>query len=263
MESRPIAVDSSILVLPKGYLSGLTLFGAGFVGLLLIWAVASSAVQNAAILPNPLRVAIALSDLVSTGELWPNLAASLRRVSLGFAVGTFAALIASLVIGLFRSVERATEPMIELFRSIPPYALIPMAFLMFGVHESGKVFLLAYATFFPVLVSAAGAIANVPPRLAEAASTLGASRLFVVFRVIVPSALPQIAVGLRLGFGTAWISLIAAEMLGSSRGLGFMIADARETLNTPVVVAGMLVIGLIGYLSNRMFLLLEQKSQHR
>jgi ABC-type nitrate/sulfonate/bicarbonate transport system permease component len=250
-------------VLPKGYVSGLALFGIGFIGLISIWAAVSSTVQNAVFLPSPWRVALTLEALASAGDLWAHVSASLQRVAIGFFVGATAALSISLIIGLFRSVERAMEPMIELFRSIPPYALIPLAFLAFGIHEGGKVFLLAYATFFPVLVSAAGAISNVPPRLAEAAYTLGASHLFVVFRVIVPSALPQIAVGLRLGFGAAWISLIAAEMLGSSRGLGFMIADAREILNTPVVVAGMLLIGLIGYVSNRLFLLIELKSQTR
>lgn len=256
-------IDSSLLELPIRHLSGIVIYATGLIMLILIWSATAYLVANKVFLPGPLDVGLALDRLFASGELGKQITASFTRVLLGFSIGAFFALLTGVIIGLLPKFEEAIEPMIELFRAIPPYAMIPFALLVFGVSDAGKLFILAYATFFPVLVSTVSGILNVPQRYVEAGRTLGASRAFTIGRIIIPAAFPQIAVGIRLGFGTAWIALIAAEMVAASNGLGFMIADARETLDTPVVVGGMLIIGLIGYLSNHLFLLLENCGRTR
>lgn len=261
MESS--ALDSSLLELPIRHLSNFSLYATGFVTLLLIWSASAYLVANKVFLPGPMDVGLALEHLSTSGELGKQITASFTRMVLGFAIGAVFALVLGTLIGLLPTVEEATEPMIELFRAIPPYAMIPLALLAFGISDVGKLFILAYATFFPVLVSTVGGISNVPLRYVEAGQTLGASRTFTISRIIIPAAFPQIVVGIRLGFGTAWIALIASEMVAASNGLGFMIADARETLDTPVVVGGMLIIGLIGYISNHFFLFLENWGRAR
>lgn len=244
-----------------GAATSVALYLVGFVGLLSIWFVASALLGNPLFLPGPVSVAEALSGLVADGSLEQNVMASLGRVLAGYALGAALALIAGVIIGVSRSLERPLEPVIELFRSIPPFAMIPLALLAFGIHPAGKIAILAYATFFPVLINTVSGISQVSNRLVEAAQTLGASKVFIVFRVLLPAAMPQVVVGLRLGFGSAWLALIAAEMVASSEGLGFLISDARELLETDVVLGGMFVIGMIGYLFNLAFTALERKSR--
>lgn len=239
--------------------TGAGLYLIGFVGLVCVWFVAASVLDNPLFLPSPTVVAEALAAMASDGSLEHNLLASLERVLLGYLIGATLALVLGVVIGTFHRVERAVEPLIELFRSIPPYAMIPLALLAFGVHPAGKLSVLAYATFFPVLINTASGVSNASGRLVEAAQTLGASRWFIIVHVLLPAAMPMIAVGLRLGFGAAWLALIAAEMVASSEGLGFLISDARELLETEVVLGGMLVIGLVGYLFNLAFVAIERK----
>lgn len=240
-------------------LSGFALYLVGFAALILIWSAASALFQNPTFLPTPLTVGKTVFRLTVDGVLLDHATASLQRVLAGFSIGAVAAILLGILIGLSATVEKATEPSVELFRSIPPYAMIPLALLAFGIHPAGKWGILAYATFFPVLVSTVAGISSTPKRLVEAARTLGASRVFIVIHVLLPAAIPQMVVGLRLGFGTAWLSLIAAEMVASSDGLGFLISDARELLETEIVLAGMLLIGLLGYAFNQLFILLERR----
>lgn len=239
-------------------LSGIGLYGIGFIILISIWTAASALFQKPLFLPTPLAVGETLVSLATEGALLRNVVASLQRVLIGFIVGSFAAITLGIFVGLSTRVERATEPLVELFRSIPPYAMIPLALLAFGIHPAGKWAILAYASFFPVLLNTVAGISHAPRRLVEAARTLGASPGFILRHVLLPAALPQIIVGLRLAFGAAWLALIAAEMVASSDGLGFLIADARELLETRVVLAGMLVIGVLGYTFNQVFCLLER-----
>ena len=251
--------DSSLIDPPPSRLSGIAPYLVGFGGVVGIWYIAAKLVGSSTFLPGPELVAKTLADLAESGVLFPNVVASLVRVLVGFSIGATAGILLGIVIGLFPRAERAVEPIVELARSIPPYAMISFAILAFGTGPEGKFIVLAYATFFPVLISTINGLSSVPPRLVEAAFTLGASRLFTIGRVMLPAATPQIMVGLRLGFGLAWLSLIAAEMVAASEGLGFMIADGRELLQTQIVMAGMVVIGVLGYLFNRLFVFAEHK----
>lgn len=257
--NSPVEAKQARAVASATYLTSVALYVVGFAILLLIWSVAAALLRNSLFLPSPIVVANSLSTLVADGSLVRNVAASFNRILAGYILGATLALVFGVLIGVFRSFERAVEPVIELFRSIPPFAMIPMALLAFGVQPAGKIAVLTYAAFFPVLVNTAAGVSLVPARLTEAARTLGASKTFIIFRVLLPAAMPQIIVGLRLGFGSAWLALIAAEMVASSEGLGFLISDARELLETDVVLGGMLVIGLIGYLFNLAFVSLERK----
>lgn len=244
-----------------GIVHHLLLYVTGFAALFLLWSVAALVVGNTVFLPSPLQVFRTLYKMLLSGELGRDVAVSVARVLLGFATGACIGVMLGIATGLNRTLFQAAEPLIELFRSIPPYAMIPFALLAWGVGDSGKVFILAYATFFPVILNTVAAVRNVPARLIEAGQTLGVGRSFLIRHVIIPAVIPQVLVGLRLGFGAAWIALIAAEMIGSSRGLGFVIADAREILDSATVIGGMLVIGLIGYSSNQIFLAVEQWSR--
>jgi ABC-type nitrate/sulfonate/bicarbonate transport system permease component len=155
--------------------------------------------------------------------------------------------------GLSRTFEAFFDPFVELFRPIPPYAYISIALLWFGTGFLGPVFIIFIATFFPVLLNTYTGIKGINVRLIEAARILGAKRTFILFKVIIPATLPSIVTGLRSGFGAAWLSLIAAEMVATSVGLGFLISDAREFVQTDVVIMGMIIIGLVGYSFNLVF----------
>ena len=249
-------VDGSRAILDR-----LSLYVFGFISLFLLWGLASFFVANPVFLPSPVLVLQVLYKQFSNGDLAHDIIVSVVRVLTGFFIGVGVAFPLGIAIGLNRTLFNAAEPIVEFFRAIPPYAMIPFALLAWGIGDFAQIFVLAYASFFPIVVNTIAAVQSVPGRLVEAAQTLGADSRFLVRHVVVPAAVPQVLVGLRLGFGAAWIALIAAEMVGASDGLGFLISDAREILDTPTVVGGMLVIGLIGYISNQALLAIEQWSR--
>lgn len=234
--------------------------GVGAIGLLVLWWGISYLMNNATLLPPPTRVAQALSNNLLNGSLVPHVLASLSRIFVGFLLALAVALPLGLLMGLSRRAEDLVDPFIELFRPIPPYAWIPIAIMWFGVGQLGPVFITFIAAFFPIVLNVTSSVKSVDPNLLSAARTLGASRSFAVYQVIVPAMLPQIMPGVRLGFGAAWLSLLAAELVASQSGLGFLISDARELLQTSTVIMGMAVIGLIGFAFNKLFFAIESRT---
>lgn len=229
----------------------------GFFILFIIWLLISLTLENPTFLPSPIIVLLRGKELLLNGTLHPHIITSIMRVFFGFLISAIVAISLGLLMAFNKYINLFVDPFIELIRPIPPYAFISLSLLWFGSGFWGPIFIICIATLFPVLLNTYSGVKQIDNKLVEAAKSLGASNQFVLFRVIIPAAIPSIITGLRLGFGAAWLSLIAAEMVGTSIGLGFLISDAREFVETDIVIMGMIIIGIIGYFINKLFLYLQ------
>jgi ABC-type nitrate/sulfonate/bicarbonate transport system permease component len=226
--------------------------------LVVVWTGLAHLLGNPTLLPDPLVVAATLGRLVATGTLFVHSGTSLGRVFLSWLLAAAVAIPLGIAMGRSEPVERFIRPVVELFRPISPIAWIPLAVLWFGIGLPGKVFIIFIGSFFPVLLNTVAGIKGVPPILITAARTFGCSPLQLTTRVCVPAALPTIATGLRISFGTAWMTIISAEMVAAKSGLGYMIIDGMEILRSDVVIVGMIVIGLLGFGFDTVFRGLER-----
>jgi ABC-type nitrate/sulfonate/bicarbonate transport system permease component len=215
-------------------------------GLLAPWYLAVALGVKPVILPPMEKVARSALELAESNVLWPSLLVSVLRVNAGFVLAVITAVPLGVVLGRSRPLFVACEPLIESFRFVIPFAWIPLAVLWFGTHEAGKVFIIWYAGFFLVLLHTIAGVRGVDPDLVKAARTLGAGERVIFYKVVLPAALPSTFTGLRIAFAACWIALIAAEMVAARSGLGYLIMDAREFLQTHVVLVGMAVIAVIG-----------------
>jgi len=181
-----------------------------------------------------------------SGELVGDALASVYRVLLGFLIGTGLALPLGLLMGASERTYVLMNPMVQVLRPIPPSAYIPLAILWFGLGNPPAVFLIVIGAFFPVLINTIAGVRHVEAIYLRAAQNLGAGRLTIFARVIVPAATPYVLTGMRIGIGTAFVVVIVSEMIAVNNGLGFRILEAREYFWTDKVIAGMFTIGLIG-----------------
>ena len=202
---------------------------------------------NPLLLPPPDKVLAAGIELTRTGELQHDIAASLYRVVVGFAIASVAGVATGLLVGTWRTLEDLLDPMIELLRPIPPLAFLPMMVLWFGIGEGSKIAFIAYAAFFPVFTTTLEGIKFVDPVLLRAASSLGATRGEMFRYVVLPAALPAIITGLRLAFGLSFFVIVAAEFIAADSGLGYLINDARTFFLVSNMLLGAAVIGIIGF----------------
>jgi NitT/TauT family transport system permease protein len=201
------------------------------------------------ILPGPIAVAGGIVDLLRHGILFKYIVASLFRVTWGFSLAALLAIPLGLMLGWFQRGEMAFYPLIQIFRPISPLAWIPIAILWFGVGDSAAIFLIFVGCFFPMLLIAMSAVRNIPSIYINAGRNFGLSSSEFVTRVLYPAVIPQLLVGLRITLGIAWLVVVAAEMISVNSGLGFLIVDARNAGNRyDLVVAGMVIIGVIGLL---------------
>jgi NitT/TauT family transport system permease protein len=197
--------------------------------------------------PKPIEVARAIVELIRHGLLLKYVVASLFRVSWGFALATVVGVPFGLVLGWYGRAAQAFNPLIQIFRPISPIAWIPVAILWFGVSDAAPIFLIFLASVFPITVSAMAAVRNMQPVYVRAAKNFGLSEWELFRQVIFRACLPQIITGLRIALGIAWLVVVAAEMIAVNSGLGYLIIDARNAgKRYDLVVAGMLMIGLIG-----------------
>jgi ABC-type nitrate/sulfonate/bicarbonate transport system permease component len=227
--------------------------------LLLWWLVSATGLINPVLLPAPGEVLSAFVQSVRDGTIWINTWASLLRVLEGFLLGFSIAVPLGVLMGNSRVARGLIEPLIELIRPIPPIAIIPIMILWFGIGELSKIFIIAYGAFFPILVNTMAGFREVDPVLIRAARTLGAGRWQIFRDVVLRSALPFIIVGARLGMGLAFIVLVAAELIASSEGLGFLINDARYNFRTDRVFLGMILIGVLGFVLNKLLIEIERR----
>jgi len=211
------------------------------------------------ILPGPVAVATALVELVRHGLLLKYIVASLFRVTWGFALACVTAIPLGLALGWYQRGEMALNPLSQILRPISPLAWIPLAILWFGVGDLSSIFLIFVGCFFPLLLTAMSAVHNIPAVYIHAGRNFGLSSGAFVARVLYPAVMPQLLVGMRITLGIAWLVVVAAEMIAVNSGLGFLIVDARNAGNRyDLVVAGMVVIGVIGLLLDLAMRSLEQ-----
>lgn len=218
---------------------------------LVAWEIAALAIDNPFILPTLEAVAGVLASpftsILGTGSLVENAAVSLQRVMLGFIAGALVAIPLGIAMGRWQRFAELVDPLIQIFRPIPPLAWVPLALAWFRIGLASMVFIIALGAFFPVLLNTLDGVRSVKRTWVEAAMTLGATERQLLARVILPGALPTIWTGLRVGFGIAWMCLVAAEMMpGTNAGLGYLILYAYNFSQVQVIIAGMIVIGIIG-----------------
>ncbi len=227
--------------------------------LLLIWELGVGLMVDPGQAPRPLRVAAAGLGLLRSGDLPWGIAQSLGRVFSGFLVASMAAIPIGLWMGASGAVERNLDPLVESFRPIAAIAILPLAILWFGTGTPAAVFIVAYAAFFPLIINTIAGVKRVDRRLVDAARTMGVGRVTILRTVIVPGALPQIGVGLRLALGVAWTAIIAAELAvgaksggGGSGGIGqMMFVFYAYSIELNSIVVCMLAVGLVALLLDR------------
>jgi len=198
------------------------------------------------VLPPPAEVASALATLMVTRAFWRDVGVSVFEFVSGYLLGGIAGIAVGALMGESRRIRDAATPIVESLRFVVPFAWIPLAILWFGTSFTGKILLVAYAVFFVMVVSTARAIAAVDPTLSRVGTMLGMTRAALATRVHLPAAAPTIASAARAAAAIGWIAVVAAEYVGASAGLGVMITNAATSLDTAVVIAGMIVIGAIG-----------------
>jgi sulfonate transport system permease protein len=228
--------------------------------LLAAWQVASSlGILPARILPAPSAVAQAAVELSASGALWQNLAVSAARAVVGLLIGGGIGFALGLLTGLSRLGERLLDPTLQMIRNVPHLALIPLVIIWFGVEEEARIFLVALGVFFPIYLNTYHGVRSVDPQLIEMARVYGMKpgRLFT--RVILPGALPSILVGLRFALGVMWLTLIVAETIAASSGIGHMAMAAREFMRTDVIMLSILIYAVLGKLADSATRFLERR----
>lgn len=219
--------------------------------LLGVWQLAaSSGWLSSRILPAPSAVAIAGWALLGSGELWQHLAISGWRAGIGFAIGGGLGLLLGFVTGLSTWGERLLDSSVQMIRNVPHLALIPLVILWFGIDESAKIFLVALGTLFPIYLNTYHGIRSVDAGLVEMARSYGLSGFALFRQVILPGALPSILVGVRFALGFMWLTLIVAETISANAGIGYLAMNAREFLQTDVVVLAILLYAVLGKLAD-------------
>lgn len=223
------------------------------IGLLVLWwLVTHLGLVKPLFLPAPESIVARFFKVLEEGfggaSLWEHTWASLKRVFGAFFLACVTAIPIGIGMGVSRVVRGIFDPPIEFYRPIPPLAYLPLTIIWFGIDELQKIILIYLACFAPMALSARAGVRSVAIEQIHAAYSMGASKRQVIWHVIVPAALPEILTGMRIGIGFGWTTLVAAEMVAASAGLGFMVLSAAEFLVTEVVVLGIVIIGLIAYL---------------
>ena len=227
--------------------------------ILLVWQVACvTGFVSARVLPAPSDVAVAVWKLLLSGELVRNIWVSFWRASVGFLIGGGIGFIFGLANGLSELSSKLTDTTLQMVRNVPHLALIPLVILWFGIDESAKLFLVALGVFFPIYLNTLHGIRTVDPQLIEMGRIYGMGNGELFRRVIFPGALPSIFVGLRFALGIMWLTLIVAETIAASSGLGYMAMQAREFMLIDVVVLSILIYALLGKVADSTARVLER-----
>lgn len=210
-------------------------------------------------MPAPLDVIKAGVTVAMSGELWHHLLVSTRRALTGLAIGGSIGFSLGLITGISRVAESLLDSTIQMIRNIPLLAIIPLVILWFGIDEGGKIFLVSLSVFFPLYINTYHGLRAVDKGLIEMGSVYGLSRRGLFQHIILPGALPSILVGLRLSLGYMWLFLVVAETIAASEGIGYMTMNAREFLQTDVVVLGIAIYALLGIVSDQLANQLERR----
>ncbi|RWP27111.1 ABC transporter permease [Mesorhizobium sp.] len=230
------------------------------IAFLAIWQVSSSAGWiNAAVLPPVDTIVSALWNGLAGGTLLGDIAISLQRAGLAFAAAVAVAIPLGLFMGQVRAVETALDPILQVFRQTSALALYPVFILLLGLGEASKVFVIFWATLFPLLLNTISGVKQVDPKLLEMARVYGATRLTAFRRVVLPGAVPSIFVGLRLSATTALLLLIASEMIGANKGIGFQVMNAQYNFQIPLMFAAIVILAGLGLTANQALVSLQRR----
>lgn len=225
-----------------------------------IWQVIGGlGIVSATVLPTPVTIVLTFKELILSGELFGHLQISIYRAALGFLLGAGLGLMIGILAGFSKRTELYLDPSLQMLRTVPHLAVTPLFILWFGFDEVSKILLIALGAFFPVYINTFNGIRGVDAKLFEVARVLEFKWHQQISKVILPAALPNILLGIRLSLGIAWLGLVVAELMGSSSGVGYMIMDARQFSQTNKVFAGIIIFAVVGKLTDSFVRLLERK----
>ncbi|WP_219211346.1 ABC transporter permease [Variovorax boronicumulans] len=234
----------------------------GFLVFLAVWEIAPRVVPgiNTKMFPPPSQVAGVFAEMTwGTGEIWPHLGASLQRALWGFLLGASTGVLAGVLTGRFTVLRQLSDPVLHGLRAIPAIAIVPLAIVWFGLGDVSKVMLIAWGAFFPVWVNTFIGVRDIPPVYLRSAATLGARPVAALLQVALPAALPFVFAGLRQATAVAFVVLVAAELVGAEKGLGFLISFAHLVFRVDIMFVGLIYLGAVGFLADQLFALLLQK----
>jgi sulfonate transport system permease protein len=229
--------------------------------ILVVWqALDSFGWINSRLMPSPVMVADAFWQLLVTGQLLGNLWVSLVRVAFGLGIGVALGTVFGLFAGLSRFGEDTIDSTLQMVRTLPHLALIPLFILWFGIGETPKIALIALGSVFPIYLNLFAGIRAVDRKIIEAASTLDLTRAEIIWNVILPGALPSFLVGLRYAVGIAWLTLVVAEQVNASSGIGYLVMNARDFLETDVIFVGLIIYAILGLTTDQMVRAIERRA---
>ena len=230
---------------------------ASVIGGVLLWAAVTA--KGVVGLPGPLEVAARAGSMLASGQLFADISASLARVLTGFVLGALVAVPVGFLMGWYRVARGLLEPYVQFFRMIPPLAIIPLAIVTMGIGEVPKIFVIFLASFLSCVVAVYGGVISVDKTLISAARVLGAKDFTIFLRVIVPASLPFIMVGLRIGLGSSWATVVAAELIAAQSGLGFRMQQAQLYYELPTIFVSLITIGILGLAMDRIIMVAERR----
>lgn len=210
-------------------------------------------------MPAPAAIIGTTVEYLKNGKLLKDIAISFARVLEGFALALVSAFIIGISVSLFPRFDVFTDFVIQIVRPIPPIAWIPLAILWFGIGQGSKIFIIFLGAFFPIFLNTVDGIRNIDGKYFELARIYEIPKMKLIAKIIIPGALPQIMTGIRLGIGNAWVCVVAAEMIGATSGIGFMLSDGRSLSRPDIVILGMLFIGIIGKIMDDVLKMLKGK----
>lgn len=233
---------------------------AGPVLLLVVWeAIVQTGLVSRQLLAPPSQLPASIAELLRSGLLQESILVSTGRAALGLALGTITGVLLAGVAGLWRLGEDSLDPLVQMLRPMPATAIMPLVVLLMGVDEAPKIFLVAYAVFFPVYLNTFQGIRGVDVKLVESAAVFGLRRHQLITQVVLPSSLPSFFVGFRFAVSLSWVVLVVAEQLNAQSGVGYMMIDAQRYFRPDIIIVGLIVYAMFGVLSDAAVRLVERK----
>ena len=231
------------------------------IAILIVWImVTNMKLVSSYVLPSPGKVLDTLLKMIKSGEIFEDIFISFIRVLKGFGIATIAAFILAMLRIIIPKATDYYETIVQFFKNVPPLSLIPLLILWFGIGETTKISIIVLTSFFPIYLNTVKGFVSCDKKLIEVGQVYGYSKTESFFKIRLPYALSDILVGMRIGLGYSWRAIISAEMIAASTGLGHMILFAQQMSRTDKVIVGILVIGVVGYLTDRLFALVITKT---
>ena len=248
--------------MPKGKISDIKVLGLLIpILLIVVWQIIGSYGNlNEAILPTPKKILVVFGEVLQDGSLKKHILKSLRRILFGYLTGATLGVSLGIVLGLSPIMKRLFSVILEVLRPVPILAWVPVLILFAGIGETSKVIAIAIGSFWSILLNTTDGVRNVSVKYKEVARVFSKTKRDTVFQVILPAALPSIFTGLRIGIGSAWLSVIGSEMIASSAGLGYYISYNREMMKAAHMYVGVITIGVIGWLINILIRWIEKRA---